>query len=446
MFKKIVTLGVVCAAIAGTATETEAAAGSSLFHDGTHKVITGAAVRDIDNDVLFDDRSENLLVAKAGSPDVVNRKNMSKSLKLSDLKKFTPAARIVSHEGGGERIAVKTNVSVNQGNRIAAVQKTVLKPVIEKRKSEVAISKIDVDNKAVEGDSSVFNFDSPLPDKEPVSFKSAAFNEKEPADDVILKDINKADTEAESYRHEIFGSSFVSDSGAIISDHSSKRVPAIPSVREESDYQLLDYTNGIINKIYTKVGYATVVILPPGEKLNRVTLGDRQRFNVQNVFDKSSGSWHIYLKPMQMDIETNMVISTNRHLFNATLATSDFFKPFAKWINVPGTLESVGVDDGALDLAVKDVNQLNFAYSRQGKSDFSWAPLNVFDDKDGHTFINFDAAALVKTRPLVFTCGADGKMKMVPYAVYRNTYVIDNIYDNLEVRSGSKSVKFIRKS
>ena len=60
--------------------------------------------------------------------------------------------------------------------------------------------------------------------------------------------------------------------------------------------------------------------------------------------------------------------------------------------------------------------------------------------------MNFDAAALAKNRPLVFTRGIDGEMKMVPFSVYRNTYVIDNIYDNLEVRSGSKSVRFVKKS
>lgn len=477
MLKKFVTFGVACVVLAGSAIGAEAATGPSLFKDGTHKIINGPVVTG-NSDDLFDDESENLLVARAGgqrygnrqtvSPSV--RQNVSAPLKLSDLKRpaVAPAARIVSHEGGGERISGKPAIRPARNMvRSKAVQKSspdplFSEPVKSNRNKNVVsegVQKNVVKKQAVYGDSSVFDLDESPKGREPVSFKSPVkyddslldstnFNSRESISRALPVEKIPKDKADESYKEEIsgFSSPFASDSGAIVSDYGAKKISAIPSVREESDYQLLDYTNGIINKIYTKVGYATVVILPPGEKLNRVTLGDRQRFSVQNVFDKSSGSWHIYLKPMQMDIETNIVISTNRHLFNATLATSDYFKPFAKWINVPGAVESVGVDDGALDLAVKDVNQLNFAYSRQGKADFSWSPLNVFDDKNGHTFMNFDASALSKNRPVVFTRGIDGEMKMVPYAVYRNTYVIDNIYDNLEIRSGSKSVRFIRKS
>ena len=219
-----------------------------------------------------------------------------------------------------------------------------------------------------------------------------------------------------------------------------------PTLREQSEYQLLDYVNGMMNTIYTKVGYTTVVILPAGEKLERVTIGDRQRFNVSTVFDKSSGSWHIYLQPVQMNVTTNMVIATDRHLFNATLGTSEFFKPFVKWINVPGAVESVAVQDGALDLAVKDVDALNFKYKRSGDTDSSWTPLNIFDDKNGHTFISFDGKALVKYHPVVLTKDITGDVKLVPYSRYKNTFIIDNIYGNLEVRVNDKSVVYVRKN
>lgn len=227
---------------------------------------------------------------------------------------------------------------------------------------------------------------------------------------------------------------------------SVSRITNEPTLREQSEYQLLDYVNGMMNTIYTKVGYTTVVILPAGEKLERVTIGDRQRFNVSTVFDKSSGSWHIYLQPVQMNVTTNMVIATDRHLFNATLGTSDFFKPFVKWINVPGAVESVAVQDGALDLAVKDVDALNFKYKRSGDIDSFWTPLNIFDDKNGHTFISFDGKALVKYHPVVLTKDITGDVKLVPYSRYKNTFIIDNVYDNLEVRVNDKSVVYVRKN
>lgn len=447
MFKQIVTFGVACAVLTGAAAE---AAGAPMFDNRTRQVAGSAVTSDYSGDTLYTESDENLLVARVDSGRSERktvRKPVGKTIKqisgisavkpvgtrmsLDELRRHRPqgkpAARIVTEE------ARPAALPVRQAEKPA--------PVV----ADVVPVAADMDVSA--GDDSVFDIE---PDsfsvqepavQEPISFKGKLNDASSSS-----LGIQKASENA-SYKEDISGfSSFASD-GAFVKDSvSDNRISSIPAIREESDYQLLDYTNGVFNKIYTKVGYATVVILPPGEKLNRVTLGDRQRFSVQSVFDKSSGCWHIYLKPAQMDIETNMVISTNRHLFNATLATSDFFKPFAKWINVPGAMESVSVEDGALDLVVKDVNQLNFKYARQGKADFSWGPLNVFDDKNGHTFMNFDAAALAKNRPLVFTRGIDGEMKMVPFSVYRNTYVIDNIYDNLEVRSGSKSVRFVKKS
>mgnify|MGYP004455994507 CR=1 FL=1 len=440
MFKQIVTFGVACAVLTGAAAE---AAGVPMFDNRTRQVAGSAVTSDYSGDTLYTESDENLLVARvdSGRPERKTvRKPVGKTIKqtsgisavkpvgtrmsLDELRRHRPqgkpAARIVTEEA-----------------------RPAVLPVRQAEKPAPVVADMDVSA----GDDSVFDIE---PDsssvqepavQEPISFKGKLNDASSSS-----LGIQKASENA-SYKEDISGfSSFASD-GAFVKDSvAGNRISSIPAIREESDYQLLDYTNGVFNKIYTKVGYATVVILPPGEKLNRVTLGDRQRFSVQSVFDKSSGCWHIYLKPAQMDIETNMVISTNRHLFNATLATSSFFKPFAKWINVPGAMESVSVEDGALDLAVKDVNQLNFKYARQGKADFSWGPLNVFDDKNGHTFMNFDAAALTKNRPLVFTRGIDGEMKMVPFSVYRNTYVIDNIYDNLEVRSGSKSVRFVKKS
>ena len=450
MLKQIVTFGVACAVLTGAAAE---AAGAPMFDNRTRQVAGSAVTSDYSADTLYTESDENLLVARvdSGRPERKTvRKPVGETIKqtsgisavkpvgtrmsLDELRRHRPqgkpAARIVTEEARPAALLVR------QTEKPAPVVADAV-PMVP--------AAADMDVSA--GDDSVFDIEpdsSPVQEpvvQEPISFKGK------------LKDASSSSlgrqkaSEKASYKEDISGfSSFASD-GAFVKDSvADNRISSIPAIREESDYQLLDYTNGVFNKIYTKVGYATVVILPPGEKLNRVTLGDRQRFSVQSVFDKSSGCWHIYLKPAQMDIETNMVISTNRHLFNATLATSDFFKPFAKWINVPGAMDSVSVEDGALDLAVKDVNQLNFKYVRQGKADFSWGPLNVFDDKNGHTFMNFDAAALAKNRPLVFTSGIDGEMKMVPFSVYRNTYVIDNIYDNLEVRSGSKSVRFVKKS
>ena len=88
------------------------------------------------------------------------------------------------------------------------------------------------------------------------------------------------------------------------------------------DCQYLDYESGGSNIIFVKPGFKTDILLPAGDKLQRITCGDRQRFDIKTYYDKSDLRWHVYVQPYQHDVTTNIIISTDRHTFQSNLETT----------------------------------------------------------------------------------------------------------------------------
>lgn len=208
------------------------------------------------------------------------------------------------------------------------------------------------------------------------------------------------------------------------------------------DCQYLDYESGASNIIFVKPGFKTDILLPAGDKLQRITCGDRQRFDVKTYFDKSDLRWHIYVQPYQHDITTNVIISTDRHTFQAKLETTELLKPFVRW-NLPDDIYA-GYLDRNVVMDVESVKDLNFAYAHNGKINSDWAPLNVFDDKHWNTYLSFERNILQRINPVILARAEDGTMVIVPYEKRGDILVMDKVYKEFDVRVGNHVTNYVR--
>ena len=82
--------------------------------------------------------------------------------------------------------------------------------------------------------------------------------------------------------------------------------------------QVYPYTKGALYQLYAAVNQVTDIALEPGEKLVSVSAGDTVRWVVG---DTSSGEGkdaivHILVKPIGADLETNLVITTDRRTYH----------------------------------------------------------------------------------------------------------------------------------
>lgn len=208
------------------------------------------------------------------------------------------------------------------------------------------------------------------------------------------------------------------------------------------DCQYLDYESGGSNIIFVKPGFKTDILLPAGDKLQRITCGDRQRFDIKTYYDKSDLRWHVYVQPYQHDVTTNVIISTDRHTFQAKLETTELLKPFVRW-DVPDDIYA-GYKDRNVVMDVENVKDLNFDYEHNGKLSAAWAPLNVFDDKHWNTYLSFERNILQRINPVILGKSEDGTMVIVPYEKRGDIIVMNKVYKEFDVRVGDHITNYVR--
>lgn len=264
--------------------------------------------------------------------------------------------------------------------------------------------------------------------------------------DKIFKDQeNVSGSEQKSFERKSLGSKFLKrydeatkpQEPVIIGDSALSDYP-----QRSLDCQYLDYESGASNIIFVKPGFKTDILLPAGDKLQRITCGDRQRFDIKTYYDKSDLRWHVYVQPYQHDVTTNIIISTDRHTFQAKLETTELLKPFVRW-DVPDDVYA-GYKDRNVVMDVENVKDLNFDYDHNGKLSAAWAPLNVFDDKHWNTYLSFEKNILQRINPVILGKSEDGSMVIVPYEKRGDIIVMNKVYKEFDVRVGDHITNYMR--
>ena len=218
------------------------------------------------------------------------------------------------------------------------------------------------------------------------------------------------------------------------------------------DCVYLEADSSLVRDIYVRPGFVTDLELPCGERPLRITIGDRHRFSVE-AFNNSEGdgSWHIYINPAQKNIETNMIVATDRKSYQFRLVAGELFFPIIRWKQIgsdggmPGSFFIRRTARRETVTEVKDVNGLNFGYSRNSRKHYGWSPVSVFDDRHSNTYFVFEAGRLQSIHPVIFAAEIDGSYSIVPYEKSGDTLVVHRVCAGFELRLGNESVSFRRK-
>jgi len=215
--------------------------------------------------------------------------------------------------------------------------------------------------------------------------------------------------------------------------------------------QVYPYTKGALYQLYAAVNQVTDVALEPGEKLVSVSAGDTVRWVVG---DTSSGEGkdaivHILVKPVGADLETNLVITTDRRTYHLEMRSSQAtYMASVSW-TYPGSelvsLRKSRADRDAATTAATDVGvkleQLRFRYRIEG--DAPWKPTQVFDD-GAKVYIQFPPGLAQSEAPPLFVIGPDGKPALVNYRVRGTTYIVDRLFAAAELRLGTAPQRVVR--
>ncbi len=193
---------------------------------------------------------------------------------------------------------------------------------------------------------------------------------------------------------------------------------------------------------------ACVIELEPGEiVLSRIS-GDTERWEISPAPAGPDGrTLLIVVKPRDCDITTNLVLATDRRLYDLTLDSPPckghstnpqhayarhvrFYYPdetLARWA-LPATPSPARVGP--------DVLSLNFGYRVKKDRQFPWAPAQVFDD-GARVYIKLPPEAQHAEAPVLFVLESDGSRILINYSVVGgDTYVTDRLFDRAVLVAG----------
>jgi type IV secretion system protein VirB9 len=215
--------------------------------------------------------------------------------------------------------------------------------------------------------------------------------------------------------------------------------------------QVYPYTKGALYQLYAAPNQVTDIALEPAEKLVSVSAGDTVRWVVG---DTTSGEGkgaqvHILVKPIGADLETNLVITTDRRTYHLEMRSSEkTYMASVSWTYPASELIALKKQRAEADVAGTviadtgiDIEKIRFRYRIEG--DAPWKPRQVFDD-GAKVYIQFPSGLAQSEAPPLFVIGPDAKPALVNYRVRGTTYIVDRLFAAAELRLGTAPQRVVR--
>jgi type IV secretion system protein VirB9 len=212
--------------------------------------------------------------------------------------------------------------------------------------------------------------------------------------------------------------------------------------------QVYPFSPGALYQVYAAPGQVTDVALQPGEQLvgsGPVAAGDTVRWIIG---DTESGTAetkqvHILVKPTRPDLQTNLVINTDRRTYHLELnSTEKTYMASVSWQYPQDQLIALRRQNAAALTAQPvatgvNISSLNFRYEIEGDTP-AWRPLRAFDDGI-KVYIEFPSGVRQGEMPPLFITGAGGDIELVNYRARQNYYIVDRLFGAAELRLGDSN-------
>ena len=186
------------------------------------------------------------------------------------------------------------------------------------------------------------------------------------------------------------------------------------------------------------------VALQAGEQVNSINLGDTARWTVEPAISGSGPTevLHLIIKPMDVGLETSLVVTTNRRSYHLKLRSHRteympqvaFTYPeeaLAKWDSIK-TREREERQEKTIPQTGEYLGDLSFDYDVDGS--VSWKPVRVYND-GRKTIIEMPKAMQQTESPSLLVVRKDGGLftddetVMVNYRVQGDRYIVDTVFD-----------------
>ncbi len=225
------------------------------------------------------------------------------------------------------------------------------------------------------------------------------------------------------------------------------------------------YTDGFVSFAYSiseqpiiqcAPGFACTIEFQEGEliKPNGFALGDTANWTIAPLF--IGGTWPngaevLVVKPKYPGVSTNLVVTTDKRLYNIALVSADTTK-YARLVTfyypsdtdkalsqMASQAQAEEQKQGQSILSSSpnlNLSTVNFNYSMSG-DDPTWKPIRVFDDGT-HTFIEFPSILSSTDLPVLYVYH-HGDQELVNWRKSGDYYVVDRLFKQAVLLTGAGS-------
>lgn len=219
--------------------------------------------------------------------------------------------------------------------------------------------------------------------------------------------------------------------------------------------QVYPFSEGALYQVYAAPGQVTDIALEPGERLvgeGPVAAGDTLRWVIGET---TSGGGpgarvHILLKPTRPDLQTNLVINTDRRTYHVELRSTErtymasvsWTYPADRLIALQQQRTARAANEPVVETPLAALDRLNFAYRIEGDRP-DWRPLRAFDD-GRQVVIEFPSNVAQGELPPIWVIGPDGEAQLVNFRVRGRFMIVDRLFGTAELRLGGRRQQRVR--
>ena len=228
---------------------------------------------------------------------------------------------------------------------------------------------------------------------------------------------------------------------------------ALHVAQEEKDKRYVPITagnNGYIRYVYGAQTPSVIcapmricdIKLQIGEVVNSLHLGDTARWEIQSAIE-GAGSYatqHLILKPFDVNVKTNLVVSTNRRIYHIDLvATKEKWMPQISFVypedaiakfKAQQNLIAQEKEKNTIPETGEYLGNLDFKYEIDG-DEVIWKPVRVYNDRT-KTIIELADSVNANEAPTFivtkFNPQSQSKEQLVNYRFINNKYIVDAVF------------------
>ena len=205
-----------------------------------------------------------------------------------------------------------------------------------------------------------------------------------------------------------------------------------------------DYAEGALYQVFCAPFRLTDIQLQPGEELlGKPGVGDPVRWKAGASYSVKNGQkvQHLYIKPTRPDLNTTLILTTNRRTYHIELHSyKKTYMSAVSWNYAQDEIDfliaqshEVRRENEMIRTSSVDISKANFNYTIEvDEGTPIWKPVRVFDNGN-KTFIQFPDALATSEAPVLYVFN-QGNLQMVNYRVKDNFYIVDRLFSQAELR------------